>query len=227
MLIVRRRRRTETDQNGDTSVPRAFRMWLIATLAILVFGVVVISRIAPGGAGSDTSGPLPILKTIPSFALTERDGRTVTTDDLRGSIWVADFFFTSCAGPCPALSLRMRSIQQSVRSFDGDVKLVSFSVDPEFDTPAVMTRYAERYEADPKLWWFLTTNDKPAMHRLVKEGFLQAVSPGAGGNPIIHTTQILLVDREGRIRAWHDGLEPSCQRLVLRDLKKLLAEPAP
>lgn len=225
MLMMMRKRRGRADQDGDARMPRPFRLVLTGALSILAIGVVAIVRMGSSDSVSDTTGPLPIFQTVPDFALTERDGRTVTADDLRGSIWLANFFFTSCAGPCPMLSLRMRSIQQSIRSFGGDVKLVSFSVDPEFDTPAVLSRYADRYHADPQLWWFLTNDDKPTMHRLVKEGFLQAVSPGKRGNPIIHTTQIVLVDREGRIRAWHDGLEPSCRRLMLRDIEKLLAEP--
>lgn len=169
--------------------------------------------------------PLAVVKDVPEFSLIGRDGRTVSKADLLGHVWVADFIFTTCAGPCPELSLRMRSLQQSLRRFGGDVKLVSFSVDPEYDQPPVLRAYAKRYEADPDLWWFLTCNDENAMHELVKVGFLQALSPGGRGTPIIHSTRFVLIDRMGRIRSWYDGLEASSKPLILRDVQRLLSEP--
>ncbi len=101
-----------------------------------------------------------------------------------------------------------------------------FSVDPTYDQPPVLSTYAERYGADPNRWWFLTCDDEPAMHELVTAGFLQALSPAKGGAPIIHSTRFVLVDREGYIRAWYDGLEASSKPWILRDVERLLNEPA-
>jgi len=231
MLVVRRGKR-RGDGAGSTAVadgviPPAFRLMLGLSIVLMVVVVVLITRIRSGASGQYADQPLPVLKEVPRFSLTERDGRIVTPDDLLGSVWVAGFFFTSCTGPCPELSLRMRSLQEGLRQFNGEAKLVSFSVDPSFDTPAVLSVYAKRYSADPKLWWFLTTESEQAMHSLVKEGFLQALSPRTAGSAIIHTTQLLLVDQGGRIRTWYDGLDPGSKRLALRDVKKLLAEPTP
>ncbi len=169
---------------------------------------------------------LPVVARLPDYELVERDGRTVTPDDLLGSIWIADFIFTRCAGPCPVLSLRMRSLQQSIGKYDGDVKLVSFSVDPTYDQPAVLRAYAKRYQADSKLWWFLTCSDEASMYELVQKGFLQALAPSSGGSAIIHSTQFVLVDRQGAIRAWYDGLEAASKPLILRDVERLLNEPS-
>lgn len=162
---------------------------------------------------------------VPSFSLTQRSGNTVTLSDLLGKVWVADFIFTTCSGPCPQLSLRMRSLQSGIREFGGKVRVVSFSVDPEHDTPAVLRAYAKRYGAEDDLWWFLTTDDQKTMHELVTAGFLQALSPAKGGSPIIHTTRFVLVDRKGRIRGWYDGMSPVSKSLILRDIEKLLSEP--
>ncbi len=170
--------------------------------------------------------PLPVVRRIPEFTFLERDGRTVTRDDLLGSIWIADFIFTTCAGPCPKLSLRMRSLQKGIANYDGDVKLVSFSVDPTHDQPAVLSAYAKRYHADPNLWWFLTSGDEASMHELVQKGFLQALSPSTGGSEIIHSTQFVLVDRQGAIRTWYNGLEAASRALILRDVERLLSEPS-
>lgn len=156
----------------------------------------------------------------------ERDGRTVTSADLDGYVWISDFIFTRCAGPCPTLSLRMRSLQKDISKYNGDVKLVSFSVDPEYDQPPVLRAYAERFAADPKLWWFLTCNDESVMYDLVQKGFLQALSASSRGSPIIHSTRFVLVDRQGYIRSWYDGLEADSKPLILRDVERLLAEPA-
>lgn len=176
--------------------------------------------------GEPPAPALAVVKDVPDFSLIGRDGRTVTKADLLGHVWVADFIFTTCAGPCPMLSLRMRSLQKSIREFEGRVKLVSFSVDPEYDQPAILRAYAKRHEADPNLWWFLTNNDEQAMHEFVKSGFLQAVSPAARGGAIIHSTQFVIVDRKGRIRSWYDGLEAASKPLILRDIESLLDEPA-
>lgn len=193
---------------------------------ILVLGAVVIALVwfTREQVASEALPPLPRIAKVPSFSLTERDGKTVTLNDLAGTVWVADFVFTRCAGPCPQLTLRMRSLQKGIAEFGGTVKLVSFSVDPTYDQPPVLRAYAERYGAEPDLWWFLTCNDEPMMYELVKGGFLQALSEAKGSAPIIHSTRFVLVDQQGYIRAWHDGLDPASKALIIRDAKRLLSE---
>lgn len=226
MLMVGRRAEDKSTEVARGAIPRTFRLMLGLSIALVLVVGLLMARLRSETGADGTERPLPVLKPVPEFSLTQRDGRTITPEALRGSVWVANFFFTSCTGPCPELSLRMRSLQEGIRKHKGEVKLVSFSVDPTYDTPAVLSAYAERHGADPNLWWFVTTADEAEMHALVKEGFLQALSPAAGGSPIIHTTQIVLVDKQGRIRAWYDGLDPDSKGLVLRDVKRLLAEPA-
>ncbi len=204
---------------------RGFRRPLWLGLA-LITTVGVIGWLLPRLQGTVSTGrPLPVFAQVPDFSLTERDGRRVRRGDLLGHVWVADFIFTACTGPCPELTLRLRSLQSSLGKADLGVKLVSFTLDPETDTPAVLRRYAKRYHADPDRWWFLTGDGQERMHKLVQEGFLQAVSPASNGRPLIHSTRFVLVDQQGRIRAWYDGLDPKSKPLILRDIESLLNEP--
>ena len=192
---------------------------------ILVLGAIVIVLVwSMRDRPTSELPPLPRVAKVPSFSLTQRDGSTVTLDDLAGTVWVADFIFTRCAGPCPQLSLRMRSLQKGIAEFGGAVKLVSFSVDPTHDQPPVLRKYAKRYGAEPDLWWTLTCSDESMMYDLVQKGFLQAVSEAKGSAPIIHSTRFVLIDQDGNIRAWYDGLAPSSKALIVRDVKRLLAE---
>ena len=213
---------TPSPEDGDSRETRA--VWIVA--GSLFVGLTLAYFMWSGGDVGETDRPLNRVARVPAFSLTERDGQTVTLEDFAGKVWLADFIFTSCSGPCPVLSLRMRSLQGDIAAFGGSVKLVSFSIDPTFDQPPVLRRYADRHHADPNLWWFLTCNDEAAMHTLVREGFLQAVSPAQGGGTIIHSTQFVLIDREGYIRGWYDGTKAASKPLILRDIQRLLAEPA-
>ena len=172
----------------------------------------------------DSTDPLPVLFRLPSFSLTERSGKTITLDDFSGVVWVADFIFTTCSGPCPELGMRMASLSSGLERFGGQAKTVSFSVDPAHDRPAVLRRYADKFQADPDGWWFLTSDDEAVMHELVTAGFLQALAPSKGGSPIIHSTRFVLVDQTGRVRALYDGMEATSKFAIIRDVQRLLKE---
>lgn len=160
---------------------------------------------------------------LPDFELVERDGSTVTLESLRGKVWVADFVFTHCAGPCPLLSSKMSRLQKVVSDMD-DVRLVSFSVDPERDTPEVLAEYSLRYNADPARWLFLTGQKEP-LYRLVGEGFLLAVDDGGPDAGLItHSTRFVLIDRQGHIRGYYDGAEPGTIEEIVPDIRLLLSE---
>jgi protein SCO1/2/putative membrane protein len=146
---------------------------------------------------------LPVPDAVPAitdFQLTERSGRTVTSQDLRGKVWVAGFVFTRCQMSCPKITESMAELQRLLRHTD--VQLVSFSLDPGHDTPEVLQRYAAGWRADPDRWWFLT-GDKDAIYRIVEESHLsrpQEVPEAPIGERITHTNRLLLVDRQGKIR---------------------------
>lgn len=165
----------------------------------------------------------PVLGEVPDFALTNRDGRTVRRTDLAGAPWVADFIFTRCGGSCPMMSMRMARLEREIPG-DLGVRLVSFTVDPGYDTPEVLQRYAESFGA-PGRWLFLT-GTREELHRLSIEGFKLAVDdspavPANAAEPILHSTRFVLVDAEGKIRGYYEAFdEESVQRLE-RDLRAL------
>lgn len=169
------------------------------------------------------SATLPDLGMLPGFSLVERDGSAVTLETLRGKVWVADFVFTHCAGPCPLLSAKMSRLQKAVSDLE-DVRLVSFTVDPERDTPEVLAEYSQHYNADAQRWLFLTGPKEP-LYRLVGEGFLLAVDAGGPDAGLVtHSTRFVLVDRQGHIRGYYDGAEPGTVEQIVPDIRLLLAE---
>ncbi len=170
--------------------------------------------------------PLPEYGATPAFELTERSGRTVSSAELAGKVWVADFIFTTCAGPCPLMSTHMAGLQRATAGMD--VPLVSFTVDPERDTPEVLTEYAGRYKADPERWLFLT-GPKQALYDMIQKGFLLAVGDGSlteGGAPgpgiITHSVKFVLVDQQGRIRGYYSGEEANVVDQILPDIRRLI-----
>ncbi len=173
----------------------------------------------------DDGTPLPIGAAVPSFSLTESQGETITRDSLLGNVWVADFIFSRCPGPCPKLSARMRALQLALAGGPENVRLVSFTLDPKTDTPATLRTYAKRFKADPSRWLFLTGNDEDAIYRLATEGFFQTAIPPSKDETIIHSNYFVIVDKLGRIRSAHDGLDPKSTERILHDIDRLLAEP--
>jgi len=166
----------------------------------------------------------PVLNfgSVPQFQLTDQNGQPFGTAQLNGKIWIAGFIFTTCPGPCPMISSRMGELQRPLEK--SDVQLVSFTVDPETDTPEVLREYAKRVHAQPGRWHFVTGEQK-AIYDLTQQGFKLAVADGAAedGGPV-HATRVVLVDRRGTIRNYYDILEPDAVTKLLADTSKLLRE---
>jgi protein SCO1/2 len=160
--------------------------------------------------------------TVPAFQLTNQNNQPFGSTQLVGKIWIADFIFTSCPGPCPMISSRMAELQKPLEKTD--VHLVSFSVDPEKDSPEVLRSYADKLKAQPARWDFLT-GSKSAIYDLTKNGFKLAVSDGSeeAGVPV-HSTRVVLVDRHGEIRGYYEATEPDAITKLLADTNHLLRE---
>jgi cytochrome oxidase Cu insertion factor (SCO1/SenC/PrrC family) len=149
---------------------------------------------------------------VGTFSLTERSGKTVTDKDLRGRVWVASFIFTRCSGPCPAVTSTMARLQSELKDelTTGKLKLVTFTVDPARDDLKALNDYANARGADPDNWLFLT-GDEATIHKLMQEQFKQAVGRREGpdvrsGDEFAHSTRLLVIDRDGVIRATYAGL---------------------
>ena len=160
--------------------------------------------------------------TVPAFQLVNQNGQSFGSTQLTGKIWIADFIYTTCPGPCPMISSRMSELQKPLEKTDAH--LVSFSVDPEKDSPQVLRGYADKLQADPARWDFLT-GTKSAIYKLSHDGFKLAVSDGSGEQGIpVHSTRMVLVDRHGQIRGYYDATEADAVTKLLADANHLLRE---
>ena len=160
--------------------------------------------------------------TVPPFQLVNQNGQAFGSAQLAGKIWIADFIYTTCPGPCPMISSRMSELQKPLEKTD--VHLVSFSVDPEKDTPEVLRGYAEKLQAEPVRWDFLT-GPKSTIYKLSHDGFKLAVSDGSDAEGIpVHSTRMVLVDRHGQIRGYYDAAEADAMTKLLADTNHLLRE---
>jgi protein SCO1/2 len=168
------------------------------------------------------SRPLLSYGPVPNFQLVNQNGQPFGSAQLAGKIWIVDFIFTNCPGPCPMISSRMSELQKPLEKTD--VHLVSVSVDPEKDTPEVLRGYAERLRAQPGRWDFLT-GSKPAIYNLSRNGFKLAVDDGSAEEGVpVHSTRFVLVDRRGTIRGYYDALAPDAVTKLLADTSHLLRE---
>jgi len=162
--------------------------------------------------------PLPVLGQVAPFELTSESSQPFSRQALDGKIWVADFIYTTCTGPCPRMSSVMRQVQQAVSGMQ-DVRLVSFTVDPDRDTPSALSLYAARYHAQPERWRFLT-GPRDALQKLTREDFKLGDIDGS----MIHSTRLVLLDRRSRIRGYYGLSDDDPVTQLVRDIKLVLAE---
>lgn len=170
---------------------------------------------------------LPVYWSVPEFQLIADDGKPFGSERLKGKIWVAEFFFASCAGICPIMNQNMMEVQKAFAD-NPDVFIVSITVDPQNDTPKILREYRQNFDAIEGKWFFLT-GDKKTIYQLARHGFKLAaeeVPPQEEGGPtdFIHSDRFVLVDRKGRIRGFYNGTEKSDVRKLIDDVHKLLLE---
>jgi protein SCO1 len=160
--------------------------------------------------------PLPVLSEIPQFELINQHGKKFDRSLLDGHVWVADFIYTNCEGPCPRMSSRMHSIQGATGP---GVKLVSFTVDPQRDTPQALAEYERKFAADDARWTFLT-GDTATLDRLDHDAFLL----GHVGADLDHSTRFVLVDKWGRVRGYYSLADGDPVARVSKDAARLQGE---
>jgi cytochrome oxidase Cu insertion factor (SCO1/SenC/PrrC family) len=195
---------------------------VISTFFIIVGSILlIVMRGAPTRA---SAMEVPILGSVPEFSLMEAGGTTLRRTDLLGKVWVASFIFTRCGEACPLLMQHEARLQPDLPLRD-DLRLVSFSVDPDWDTPKVLTEYAHTFGADQSRWLFLT-GDKKQVYHLTTDGFHLATvdADPTKEMPILHSTRLVLVDRRGAIRGYYDSSDPAEMQKLVRDVRQVLAE---
>lgn len=179
------------------------RAWLAAAGSALLAGCL--------------KAPLPVISQVPDFELVDQDGRPFrSAEKLRDRVWVADFFFTTCNGPCPRMSALMRRVQDATAGFD-NVRLVSFTVDPKTDTPEVLQAYGRRFRQNPARWYLLTGDPETLRHLASRVFFLGGMGPE-------HGTRFALVDRRMRLRSYYETTDSSCVDQVVADIRRLRRE---
>jgi protein SCO1/2 len=192
--------------------------------AVAAAGIALAAIAVVGALARRT--PADRARVLPDFrmtAVTKRGRTTLGRGELLGRPWIADFIFTRCGGPCPLLSAQMARLQ---RELPREVRLISFTVDPDADTPEALQDYAARFGADPDRWMFLR-GEKAGLYRLMYEGFNLplAENPGAApGAGFIHSTRFVLVDAEGAVHGYYDGNDEDAVVRLETDAKRLAKE---
>jgi len=157
------------------------------------------------------NGELPVLWPAPPFTAVDQHGRRITEQDLRGHVWVADFIFTRCTSACPIMTAKMILVQKATPH--AEVRFVSFSVDPDHDTPEVLKQYASIWKGDESRWLLLSTDRKMLYHTAA--GMRVAIMPTDDqADPVLHSSLFLLVDQQGQVRrVYNSSLDSDLHQL--------------
>ena len=186
----------------------------------IYIGVAIFLIISFFFKDSQAAKELPEIGNIPQFEFTNSDGNTVTLDNLKGKVWVADFIFTTCTMACPMMTGNMNIVHKKFKKND-NVRLVSISVYPEYDTPEVLKNYASQYDADTEKWLFLTGKED-AVKDIIRDGF----KIGDYEDIIFHSEKFALVDKKGIIRAYYNGMKSEDMKQLKKDINALLKQDA-
>jgi protein SCO1/2 len=174
--------------------------------------------LAVGLTGCSAHSNLPSYGLVPEFILTDQTGAKFdSTPVLDGHVWVADFMFTNCPGPCPRMSSQMRQVQTALAP--NGVKMISLTIDPRRDAPETLRVYASRYSARPGVWFFLT-GDVETLRHLDRDVFKLGDIDGS----LDHSTRFVLVDRKEQVRGFYLTEEPDAIQRVIADAKLLVKE---
>ena len=163
-----------------------------------------------------------IYPTIPAFTYLNQDSTEVTAESMKGKIWVADFFFSTCPTICPTMTTQMKRLQAMTKDLENDLQFISFSINPSYDQPTMLRRYIKHHGITANNWQFLT-GDEAETHELGVKSFLVHVASdeeAAGG--YAHSPAFTLVDKEGIVRGVYIGTDTKDVDRLEKDLRKLL-----
>ena len=188
------------------------KRWHILILSLILF------LVGCGGEYKDIDPNMS--EDIADFEFTTQDNQSLSLEDLEGEWWIADFIFTNCTSVCLPMTHNMSILQTKLNEENIDAQLVSFSVDPDYDSPEVLKEYAEEYDADLSNWSFLTGYDFQTIKELSIKSFRSLVqAPERGSDQVSHGTGFMLVTPEGKLIKSYDGLSAGDMDLIVEDLK--------
>ncbi len=212
---------------GTRSKPRAFALSLACGAASLALVATCGRNDSRASSGANLEADSPDgFGTVGEFELVERSGRSVRRADLEGRVWVVGFVFTRCTGPCPKVTGHMRELQDELAATQA--RLLTFSVDPLYDTPEVLRGYAESVGADPERWWMLT-GEQRTIDALMPTFLSTNTRTNDGsvpvGSSIAHQTRLSVIDKHGRVRGLYSGESGDQLELIVARVKHLEGEP--
>lgn len=183
---------------------------------LVMFGMILL--LTACGASYDEIEP-NMSRSVNDFEFTTESNESLSLEDLKGNWWIADFIFTNCETVCLPMTYHMSELQNRLADNGLDIRLISFSVDPDYDTPEVLTAYAEEYAADLSNWSFLTNYDFQTIKELSIKSFQAALKePERGSNQVLHDTRFFLVSPEGETIKGYDGLDINSLDEIIDDL---------
>ncbi|WP_033542627.1 SCO family protein [Planococcus sp. CAU13] len=185
-------------------------------MALLLFSILILAGC--GGKIKDS-----VNWEMEDFHFTNQNNEEVSLGDLKGDVWLADFVFTNCTTVCLPMMANMTQLQQELAQEGLDVRIVSFSVDPVVDTPEVLKSYAENYGADLSSWDLLTGYVPEKIDQFAYKNFKTVARKPEDSDQVVHGTDFFLVDREGVVRKFYNGLNPPTDE-IKHDIEILLAE---
>ena len=163
-----------------------------------------------------------IYHTVPNFAYLTQDSTILKSKNISDKVWVAKFFFTHCPTICPPMTSAMKEVNNALKDVSNDIVFLSFSIDPDRDTPSRFQTYIARYEIEAENWYFLT-GDESATHQLGVDGFrIHAEANDASPGGFAHSPNFVLVDKNQHIRGIYDGLDQEDRERLISHVRKLL-----
>ncbi|WP_026021912.1 SCO family protein [Bacillus timonensis] len=184
----------------------------------LLVVVALIFVLAACGSGIDN----PLNYEVSDFSYVDQNGEDFSLKDLEGKVWIADMIFTECDTVCPPMTAHMAKLQGMVKEEGLDVEFVSFSVDPEVDTPEKLKEYAEGYSDDLSNWHLLTGYSLDEITEFGKDSFKALVAKPEGQDQVIHVIKFYLVDQNGTVLKEYNGVEDTPYEEIIEDIKKVL-----
>lgn len=185
------------------------------------FALILALSLFLAGCGQELKDP--VSWEIEEFTFINQEKEEVSLDDLEGEIWLADFVFTNCTTVCLPMMANMTGLQKQLAQEGLDVRIVSFSVDPTVDTPEVLKSYAENYGADLSSWDLLTGYSPEQIDEFAMENFKTVARKPENEDQVVHGTSFYLVDRDGVVRKFYNGIDPPAEEII-NDIEILLAE---
>ena len=190
----------------------AFKLGTIVLLILSGLIFIVYTMVSKKEEGSKN---LPKLSQVAPFQLIDQDGQIFSEEALKGKVWVVDFIFTRCKGPCPLMTEKMAELQENFKGSE-NIHFVTITMDADFDSSSVLKKFAEEYGANFSKWHFLTGKSEDIIS-IARNIF----KVPAESDPEMHTTRFVLVDGDGFIRSYHDSLDSESLNTLKKHLELL------